>query len=908
MHCIPLADTPNDGRDHRLYQHANGLRCLLISDPCASLATCVAQVDAGSHDEPANQPGLAHLLEHMLFMGSERYPQPGSFPALVSRCAGRFNASTAAEATRFFFSVSPAGLPSCIAQLADMLAAPLFAPDLVGVERQVIDAEFHTRLADDALHQQAALATVLNPEHPMSRFSAGNAISLTGSDSALALQLRHFHQQHYRAADMLLILHANQSPRALLALATAFADRQSPGRRPERTRPRLFAEHKLPCRLQREAVHSAPKWQMVYPLTGLDWLAHDSTGSWLCEWIASPSPAGALGWLRERGLVAELNVRIDDLSDTQGLLCVELEPLLKLKDYRQLLDAWQMWLNWLGDADPQCWPTESRTRLLDQAFSRGPQGDPVEWLKVLAHRLMRLPVEALFEPSANRQPVSVQRWRSLLGQLQPARLLLVQPHCHTRWTGRTEWTGTGYQSQGLRWRVPVQKAPLRSADGPHFDFPVPISDSPEAFPDLPGLRLLELPPQNSEAGPASQQLQTRLTWCWPAGQSTEAQRFFLQSCWALQIESLARRAELCGVNIAWQQGPGVLNLTLSGPSDGAGDPLLSILRSVLSAITQRPTQPLLDLACHRLHSWQAEQAAQLPAYRCLAVLDTLLVSENAELCTCLAAACPGGCIGSSDRMSTATALSLWRYLREQAQLLWLKPSVWPDSTLDSQLLVAGFPGLKRCFGWVETGSRVLSEGIELRSVSVLAPDRSQLLYCQARSASAPDRAGWRLLQQLLASPFFDSLRTRQQLGYWVVARYHPVSGWPGLLFLVQSPSHDQGQITAAVDQFLLEQQQWVAAIPFADVKAQAERLADVLEARQNSTEDAFESHWHSLLGRTDASLLAECEALRYMQPEQWQALQQQLWKRPARLRLISETPPKVAKNPHLPKHETGRAL
>lgn len=895
MYPISLADTPHDGREYRLYQHANGLRCLLISDPRASAATCVAQVDAGSHDEPTSHLGLAHLLEHMLFMGSERYPQPGSFPALVSLNAGRFNASTAAETTRFFFSVSPDGLTSCIAQLADMLAAPLLASALVGVERQVIEAEFRTRLADDALHQQAALATVINPEHPMSRFSAGNAASLTGSDDALALQLRHFHRQHYRAAGMLMVLHANKSPATLLALATAFAGWQNAGMRPPRRHVKLFAEHKLPCRLRRQTAHTKPKWQLVYPLNGLDGLSLDGSRSWLCEWIAHPSPAGALGWLRERGLVAELEVRIDELSDTQGLLYVELEPLLEFKDYRQLLDAWQMWLNWLGGTDPQSWPVACRTRLLDQAFSRGPQGDPVEWLKVLAQRLMRLPIEALFEPPASRLPVSAQCWRSLLGQLQPASLLLVQPDHPAHWARRTEWTRTGYQSQGLRWRVPVQKAPLLLAEGPHFDLPAPTTSLQESgrttLDCLPGLRMLELPPPDSDAESASQALQTRLTWCWPAGQSTEAQRYFLQSCWALQIESLVRSAELSGVNIRWQRDPGMLSLTLSGPSGGAGNPLASILRSVVSTIAQAPKPSLLDLACHRLYRWQAEQAAQLPAYRCLSALDAVMVSESAELCRCLLAECPGGCICSSDVMNRVTALSLWQRLREQAQLLWLKPSVWPGSALDSQRLAVGFPGLARGSGWTETASRLLPEGVELRRVSVLAPDRSQLLYCQAPSAGATDRAGWRLLHQLLASPFFDSLRTRQQLGYWVVARYHPVAGWPGLLFLVQSPSHDQGQITAAVDQFLLEQQQWVAAIPFADVKAQAERLAVVLEARQNSTEDAFESYWHSLLGRTDASLLAECEALRYMQPAQWQALQQQLWKRPTRLRLVSETPP-----------------
>jgi len=107
---VPLSPLPDDGRDYRLYRHASGMRCLLISDPAAARGTCVMQVDCGSHDEPDSHPGLAHLLEHMLFMGSAGYSAPGSFAALVTRWSGRFNASTAAEITRFFFTASPEGL------------------------------------------------------------------------------------------------------------------------------------------------------------------------------------------------------------------------------------------------------------------------------------------------------------------------------------------------------------------------------------------------------------------------------------------------------------------------------------------------------------------------------------------------------------------------------------------------------------------------------------------------------------------------------------------------------------------------------------------------------------------------------------------------------------------------------
>lgn len=897
MHSIPLAATPRDGRDYRLYKHANGLRCLLISDPEASLATCVAQVDVGSEDEPGGHPGLAHLLEHMLFMGSEGYPPPGSFPALVNRYAGRFNASTAAQITRFFFSVGPDGLSPCIEQLGDMLCAPLFLPSLVGAERQVIDAEFHTRMADDALHQQAAMAAVLDPAHPMSRFRAGNAVSLTGTDADLAQHLRGFHQQHYRAADMLLVLHAKQTPAALLSLAMAFADRQIPGGRPKRCRSPLFPPNRLPCHLQRETVQGSPRWQLVYPLTGLDWLGHDSSGAWLCEWIASPAPAGALGWLRGSGLIAELDVRIEVMAENQALLHVELEPLLKLENYQQLLDAWQSWLNWLLEVNPQSWPVAARTRLLDQAFARGRQGDPVEWLKDLAHRLMRLPVDYLLEPSANRQPVNAQRWRRLLDQLQPTRLLLVQPHRNTTWAERTPWTGTGYTLSKLTWRAPVLKAPLQSDLGPDFDCAMGSNNPVACITQLPGLRQHDLPARDSHNQHSGQQVQTRLAWCWPMGQSTRAQRYLLQSCWALQIEPIARRAELSGVRIAWRQDAGVLSLTLSGLADGTDSPLPGILRSVLGAITKPPTPGLLDLACHRLYCWQAEQAAQLPAYRCLSELDAWLLADAAECDFSL-----------DDQMTATTALNLLRHLREQAQLLWLKPPGLPASTLDGHLMASAFPGLKRSFGWVEPRPSVLQPGIESRSIAVLAPDRCQLLYCQAPSGGVLERAGWRLLQQLLASPFFDDLRTRQQLGYWVVARYYPIAGVPGLVFLVQSPSHDHKQITRAVDQFLLEQQELVAAMPFVLIKAQAERLAQALQAQLSAADCMFEECWSLLLGREDQRLETECEVLRGLHAEQWQAVQSQLWGRASRLRLASESNTKVADQVHLQKHSSTDAL
>ena len=72
MSPVCLSLQPADQRDYQLYRAANGLLCLLIHDSDACDATAVVQVAAGSHAEPDDLPGLAHLLEHMLFMGSRQ--------------------------------------------------------------------------------------------------------------------------------------------------------------------------------------------------------------------------------------------------------------------------------------------------------------------------------------------------------------------------------------------------------------------------------------------------------------------------------------------------------------------------------------------------------------------------------------------------------------------------------------------------------------------------------------------------------------------------------------------------------------------------------------------------------------------------------------------------------------------
>lgn len=60
----------------------------------------------GSLSDPGNISGLAHFCEHMLFLGTEKYPKENEYSQYLSEHAGSSNAFTSGEHTNYYFDVS----------------------------------------------------------------------------------------------------------------------------------------------------------------------------------------------------------------------------------------------------------------------------------------------------------------------------------------------------------------------------------------------------------------------------------------------------------------------------------------------------------------------------------------------------------------------------------------------------------------------------------------------------------------------------------------------------------------------------------------------------------------------------------------------------------------------------------
>ena len=86
--------SPNDNRAYKTLVLPNQLQVMLVSDPAAEKSAAALSVGVGLLNDPMSQQGMAHYLEHMLFLGTERYPDTKGYSEFMTANGGAQNAYT----------------------------------------------------------------------------------------------------------------------------------------------------------------------------------------------------------------------------------------------------------------------------------------------------------------------------------------------------------------------------------------------------------------------------------------------------------------------------------------------------------------------------------------------------------------------------------------------------------------------------------------------------------------------------------------------------------------------------------------------------------------------------------------------------------------------------------------------
>ncbi|CAI6089265.1 unnamed protein product, partial [Clonostachys chloroleuca] len=171
-HAVLLTDNlekPSvDDRNYRVVRLANHLEVLLVHDPETDKASAALDVNVGNFSDEEGMPGMAHAVEHLLFMGTKKFPVENDYSQYLSSNSGNSNAYTASTSTNCYFEVAakpaddreptegnPSPLRGALDRFAQFFIEPLFLSSTLDRELKAVDSENKKNLQNDTwrLHQ-----------------------------------------------------------------------------------------------------------------------------------------------------------------------------------------------------------------------------------------------------------------------------------------------------------------------------------------------------------------------------------------------------------------------------------------------------------------------------------------------------------------------------------------------------------------------------------------------------------------------------------------------------------------------------------------------------------------------------------------------------------------------------------
>lgn len=136
---------------------SNGMKVLLIEVPKAPVVTVQVWYKVGSRNEVMGRAGLSHMLEHMMFKGTTKYPK-GSFSRIVRKNGGIDNAFTSQDFTAYFENLASDRVGLALELEADRMQGLILDNAEFQTEREVVKEERRLRSEDDP---QGALVEAL---------------------------------------------------------------------------------------------------------------------------------------------------------------------------------------------------------------------------------------------------------------------------------------------------------------------------------------------------------------------------------------------------------------------------------------------------------------------------------------------------------------------------------------------------------------------------------------------------------------------------------------------------------------------------------------------------------------------------------------------------------------------------
>lgn len=797
---------------------ANGLEALIISDPKADKSAASLTVEVGSWDNPKDHPGLAHFLEHMLFLGTKKYPVESEYDHFINTHGGKFNAYTSSTQTSYMFSVDNAAFPESLDRFSSFFIEPLFNPSGVARELQAIDQEYARSLDNDDVRGNYVTKEIAVADHPFHQFQIGNSTTLSNTSQEV---LKEWYRQHYSANLMHLVVTSPLPLEKLTELVVNdFKDVPNINAKAYNQEKPILSESNNGHMVYIEPVKDLRSltilWELPFRFTKtLD----NQPDLMLCSVLGHEGETSLLAELKREDLAEALQCGIEKVSQNNWIFQIEFQLTSKgVKNIDQVLERTFQAIAKLKESGVPQYIFDETKQLATINYQYKEREDAFDYVMGQTFTITQEPIETYPEQTQIIQKFDESEIRELLNVLVPkkAQYYLIAPSLITgvHPDRKEKWVGVEYTIKALN--PDLLKKLEHASTHPKIDLPHPNPFIPKNLELVTGTKhdvadvLIPTPEVivENERGliyfSKDYRYNAPLVHLYfeiktPQIDIGNAAKVVLADLYVKSVmdalTNFSFPASLAGLNYVVKRTEYGLSISIDGYNEHA-DLLLkeivkqlkdvqpleqsfvvykdSLLRDYLNAAKQSPFTQAVDLLKRVLYQNYATDQQKAAA------IEQITYDQFKQYISGVFA---------ENYIQGLLYGNLSKEKAEELSEIVMKPlenSFYPQGKNKTPSVIV----LPK-----KQGPFYIEENVQVQgNAAILAIENSSFTY-KAQAAQ-------NLLMLAMKGPFFASLRTKQQTGYLVTNFQTEVEKQLFDLFAVQSNTHDPRDLLARFEQFI----------------------------------------------------------------------------------------------------------
>jgi len=204
---MSILKSKNDNCKYYTFKLINDLNVFVVEDIDANIACATMLVKIGYKDDTVM--GIAHFLEHMLFQGTQKYPNETDWWNFINKNGGHSNAFTSHDHTCYYYTVHHESLIESLDMFGDFFINPLLKKDSIHREIEAVNSEHSKNMLSDEWRIHEIKKKAFDKKNTIKNFGTGckKTLKIPNIDKIV----KDFFNDNYSANIMTLLIVTNNN-------------------------------------------------------------------------------------------------------------------------------------------------------------------------------------------------------------------------------------------------------------------------------------------------------------------------------------------------------------------------------------------------------------------------------------------------------------------------------------------------------------------------------------------------------------------------------------------------------------------------------------------------------------------------------------------------------------------------